>query len=77
MEVGSFPGWMEAPLFEKGKTGLTYARKREPHLVHFDLVYEGHTHAVGQHHEGGDDVHDGVLRQGTGGRRGEGGDFTP
>lgn len=45
---------------------LTYARQRESHLVHFDLVYEGHTHAVGQHHVGGDDVDDGTVRQGTG-----------
>lgn len=40
-------------------------RQGEPHLVHFDLVYEGDTHAVGQDHKGSDDVHDGWLRQVT------------
>lgn len=51
---------------EPWKVYLTYTGQREPHLVHFDLLYEGHTHAVGQHHERGDDVHDGLLRQRTG-----------
>lgn len=39
----------------------TYTGQREPHLVHLDLVYEGEAHAVGEDHEGGDDVHDSPL----------------
>lgn len=47
------------------KVCLTYTRQWKPHLVHFDLVYERHTHTVGQHHERRDNVHNGILRQRT------------
>lgn len=44
---------------------LTYARKWKPHLIHFELVYEGDAHAVRQHHQRGYDVHDCVARERT------------